>query len=101
MVAIPFSGDLFDPGIKPRFSALQADFLMFEPPGKPNVFIFLEFLTYTTVGWGVGGNILTRVQCLLMDHFILRLKVCSESTTFKSYLGLFPFPLFRVIMFFV
>ena len=28
------SGDLPDPGIKPRSSALQADSLPFEPPGK-------------------------------------------------------------------
>ena len=28
-------GDLSDPGIEPRFSALQADSLKSEPPGKP------------------------------------------------------------------
>ena len=28
-------GDLLYPGIKPRFPALQADSLPFEPPGKP------------------------------------------------------------------
>ena len=32
-VAIPFSGDLPNPGIKPRSSALQADSLLPEPPG--------------------------------------------------------------------
>ena len=31
----PSPGDLPDPGIKPAFSALQADSLPFEPPGKP------------------------------------------------------------------
>ena len=31
----PSSGDLPDPGIKTGFSALQADSLMSEPPGKP------------------------------------------------------------------
>ena len=31
----PFSGDLPDPGIKPRSPALQADTLPSEPPGKP------------------------------------------------------------------
>ena len=31
----PFPGDLHDPGIKPRSSALQADSLASEPPGKP------------------------------------------------------------------
>ena len=34
-VAIPFSGYLPNPGIKPRSSALQADSLPSEPPGKP------------------------------------------------------------------
>ena len=31
----PSPGDLPDPGIKPRSSALQADTLPLEPPGKP------------------------------------------------------------------
>jgi len=30
----PSPGDLPDPGIKPRFSALQVDSLPSEPPGK-------------------------------------------------------------------
>ena len=34
-VAIPFSGDLPDPGIEPGSPALQADSLPSEPPGKP------------------------------------------------------------------
>ena len=33
-VAIPFSRDLPDPGIKPGSPALQADSLLSEPPGK-------------------------------------------------------------------
>ena len=33
----PFPGDLPDPGIEPRFPALQADSLPFEPLGKPIV----------------------------------------------------------------
>ena len=32
---IPSLEDLPDPGIKPRSLALQADFLLSEPPGKP------------------------------------------------------------------
>ena len=32
---LPFPEDLPDPGIEPRFSALQADALPSEPPGKP------------------------------------------------------------------
>ena len=31
----PFSGDLSDPGIRPRSPALQADSLPSQPPGKP------------------------------------------------------------------
>ena len=34
-LAIPFSRDLPNPGIKPRSPALQADSLPAEPPGKP------------------------------------------------------------------
>ena len=34
-VAIPFSGDLPDPGLEPSSPALQADSLPSEPPGKP------------------------------------------------------------------
>ena len=32
--AISFSGDLPDPGVKPRSPILQADALLSEPPGK-------------------------------------------------------------------
>jgi len=34
-VAVPFPGDLPDPGIEPRSHTLQADSLPAEPPGKP------------------------------------------------------------------
>ena len=34
-VAIPFSRGSPNPGIEPRSPAVQADFLLFEPPGKP------------------------------------------------------------------
>ena len=34
-IAIPFSGDLPNPGIEPRSPALQADSLPAEPQGKP------------------------------------------------------------------
>ena len=33
----PSPGDLPDPGIEPRFPALQADALISEPPGKPMI----------------------------------------------------------------
>ena len=35
VLLFPSPGDLPDPGIKSRSSALQADFLPSEPPGKP------------------------------------------------------------------
>ena len=41
---IPFSGELFNPGIKPRSPTLQADSLSVEPPGKP-----IYFNTYLLV----------------------------------------------------
>ena len=34
--AVPFSGDVPKPGIKPRSLAMQADSLPSEPPGKPS-----------------------------------------------------------------
>ena len=34
-VPLPSPGDLPNPGIKPGSSALEADALTFEPPGKP------------------------------------------------------------------
>ena len=35
-VAIPFSGDLPNPGVEPGSPALQADSLPSEPPGSPH-----------------------------------------------------------------
>ena len=34
---VPSPGDLPNPGIEPRFPTLQADSLLSEPPGKPQV----------------------------------------------------------------
>ena len=36
----PSSGSLPDPGIEPGSPALQADFLPFEPPGKP-IYVYI------------------------------------------------------------
>ena len=43
---LPFHspGDLPDPGIKPRSSALQSDTLPSEPPGKPVLFLFASII---------------------------------------------------------
>ena len=38
--AIPFSGDLPNPGIEPGYSTLQVDSLPSEPPGKPSIVLY-------------------------------------------------------------
>ena len=43
-VAISFSRDLPDPGIKPRSPALQADALTSEPPGKAQLSFLIDNL---------------------------------------------------------
>ena len=52
--ALPFPspGDLPDPGIEPRSSALQADNLSSEPPGKP---MFQERSFFPRLGWDFQG----------------------------------------------
>ena len=40
-VAIPSPGDLPNPGIEPGFSALQADSVPSEPPGKTRVYYYM------------------------------------------------------------
>ena len=44
----PSPGDLPNPGIEPRPSALQADSLLSDPPGKP-IFVVTEILCYVTL----------------------------------------------------
>ena len=44
----PSPGDLPDPGIEPRASALQADSLLSDPPGKP-LFVVTEMFCYVTL----------------------------------------------------
>ena len=50
-VAIPFCRRSSDPGVEPRFPALQADSLLSEPPGKP-----LEIVD--------RGNCMLKARCL-------------------------------------
>ena len=45
-VAMPSSGDLPNPGIKPRSPALQADSLPSEPPGKPKYYFDISLHEY-------------------------------------------------------
>ena len=59
--AIPFSGDLPDPGIKPRSPALQAGSLPSEPLGKPHradieiSFIFQKYHMVANGAWFLRG----------------------------------------------
>ena len=41
-MSCPHPGDLPDSGIEPESSTLQADFLLYEPPGKPIYFRLLK-----------------------------------------------------------
>ena len=43
-IAIPFSGDLSNPGIKPRSPTLQAESFLSEPSGKP--YCFFKYFYY-------------------------------------------------------
>ena len=54
-VAIPFSGDLPNPGIEPGSPTLQVDSLLSEPPGKPMI---------TGVGWHAFFQGIFRIQGL-------------------------------------
>ena len=45
-VAIPFSRESFQPRIKPRSSALQADSLLSEPPEKPHIYVYIGSQKY-------------------------------------------------------
>ena len=57
-VAIPFSRGQLNPGTESKSSALQADSLMSEPPGKPNMdFVKVPFLLYMTISLSNEDNI--------------------------------------------
>ena len=69
----PPSGDLPDPGIKPRSPALQADFLPSEPPGTPIYFVgvctHLHIYTHTKHidSHESKSSLAVRVHVLLLD----------------------------------
>ena len=54
----PSPGDLPDPGTEPVSPALQADALLFEPPGKPHIPINLRIYVYACM--------LSRSSCLTL-----------------------------------
>ena len=58
----PSPGDLPDSGIEPRSPALQAGSLPSEPPGKPNISVFVPctvnfVLVYSNVVGGASGQL--------------------------------------------
>ena len=55
-IAVPFPGDLPDPGIKPRCLVFQVDSLPSEPPGKPIHKGNNEQIIHTGVYGGVGNQ---------------------------------------------
>ena len=82
-IAIPFSSDISDPGIKSRSPpALQADFLPSEPPGKllddvidAHYSFLFYLLMYTSVFWLViviaiivMCFIRSLLQCFIVDR---------------------------------
>ena len=56
-LAIPYPGDLPDPGTETRSPALQADALPSEPPGAPGLDIWI-FLYYFSLNFSVYLEIL-------------------------------------------
>ena len=69
---LPFSspGDLPNPGIEPRSSALQADSLPAEPPGKPNYMKYNKMQRYQSIMNMLQKEIL-RCSCRLLSLFQL------------------------------
>ena len=69
----PFPGDLPDPGIEPRSSALQADSLASEPPGKPK---------------STGVGILSLLQGIFLTQELnLGVLHCRQSPAFQEHSG--------------
>ena len=64
-VAISFSKDLSDLGIKPRSPALQADSLLSEPPGKPQA----PFPIIINLSW-TGGPQRTGITAITTEWFV-------------------------------
>ena len=54
----PSAGDIPNPGIEPRSSALQVDSLPAEPQGKPNQSMVLIFLLEAFSGYNFHSSLL-------------------------------------------
>ena len=63
----PSLGDLPHPGIKPRSPALQADSVLSEPAGKPDVCVYLS-LNIHRHKHKLLSKIIYFVFCLLLNH---------------------------------
>ena len=58
-LSCPPSGDLLNPGIKPRYPTLQANSLLSEPPGKPkNTGVGSLFLLHGELPYGLNQGLL-------------------------------------------
>ena len=62
----PTPGDLPNPGIKPRSSALRVDSLLSEPPGKPKT---LDWIAYPFSGGSSWPKNQARVSCIACGLF--------------------------------
>ena len=71
----PSPGDLPDPGIKPRFPALQADTLPSEPPGKPQGNTLESLKLYPRATCTDTDNIST---------IVLKKRPCNTSSIFEK-----------------
>ena len=77
-MSLPSPGDLPNPGIEPGSPALQADSLLFEPPGKVHIIKFLNILFSEVNSYPIPGL----VVLLLIDlnHFNVERQVPSVTS---------------------
>ena len=79
----PASGDLPNPGIKPRSPALHADSLPAEPQGKPYIYIF--FLIFIFIYIYIWVYIITYIN-IWFKHFYWNIIVlCNKLHILKVY----------------
>ena len=80
-VAIPFSGDIPNPGIEPRSPALQADALPPEPPGKPSVVGTYNFKCIQTHSNDYTAQVNLSIDYRLWVMMCECNKYCNKCTT--------------------
>ena len=88
-LSFPSPGDLPNPGIKPRSPTLQVDSLPSEPPGKPNIPLYIYSVTHThTHTQGNGdplqysclGNPMDRRAWWAIVHGVTKLNTTERQT---------------------